>query len=814
MPPTLIEVQSWKSDCKCAEANFNGGEACTCSHDPASYTAEEDFKEAMEDWFARARLTGKADAIAQRKRNMQTTAVTRVNGDLVNAILAVTNKVPQLAHCKELLSIKKQTQSYSQLEPAQIANFHLLPLADLLKTILWVARSGTGQGKEYLDIFAQFDLTMTLIQHQTNVDPAFDQLEALKTTTSEQLLDVLKAMSSISFIAAQAADRTGNKRIRDAYQRIYTSIMKDMEVDPQPFTMIRLSKFQEHLRIELSTNNLTDINTDREQGQARTSHFTRTATGKATNRRMKHLEQKIKRLEAPNSRTQGRRGTGEWKGGACLVCGELDHPAWKCTKANRGAVLSYEKNQLEKTQQVRGRNQARALRRLQKDSSVSDNESEESEEEEWDNEDERNESAGVAKSVKSNPYLVSSLKHNSLAMRTPPSVTFSPTATVREYTPACWLQKTSLSANWSRYVLKLSIVINRASRKLILRTCPILKSIKLICRPHMVNGQQSLHHVHDISIMDIPLSLCDNTKGAAVRSLHHDNSVVHMYTHQVSIQKPPMGAVVDTGAQRSATSHKSEIMSYTNDSFLMQGATGISTPMCGILMGIETVDIHGKSLLIVAPDVSVSNPAHADSLLSAGRFMEAGYKIVFRIPSEAHTDGYSHKKNYGGIFCTPSPNSRIILMEYENETWRLPLPKGKEKHIKSKPLQMSNPYAPLRHLTEQDDQDELNSSSDVDQARFELQRKREREVSILHDVSHRHNRGLLEDLKAAGVETKHLQKYILAHRCKWCEANRGKRTYLVTTRQTEPAPLTISTIVLLRTQKGSLNGKMGTEVCT
>ena len=134
-------------------------------------------------------------------------------------------------------------------------------------------------------------------------------------------------------------------------------------------------------------------------------------------------------------------------------------------------------------------------------------------------------------------------------------------------------------------------------------------------------------------------------------------------------------------------------------------------------------------------------------------------------------------------------------MEYENETWRLPLPKGKEKHIKGKPLQMSNPYAPLRHLTEQDDQDELNSSSDLHQARFKLQRKREREVSILHDVSHRHNRGLLEDLKAAGVETKHLQKYILAHRCKWCEANRGKRTYLVTTRQTEPAPLTISTIV-------------------
>ena len=77
---------------------------------------------------------------------------------------------------------------------------------------------------------------------------------------------------------------------------------------------------------------------------------------------------------------------------------------------------------------------------------------------------------------------------------------------------------------------------------------------------------------------------------------------------------------------------------------------------------------------------------------------------------------------------------------------------------------------------EQDNQDATVAKSDLDQERFEFQRKREKEVSILHDVSHRHNRGRLEDLKAAGVETKHLQKHILAHRCKWCEANRGKRT--------------------------------------
>ena len=247
------------------------------------------------------------------------------------------------------------------------------------------------------------------------------------------------------------------------------------------------------------------------------------------------------------------------------------------------------------------------------------------------------------------------------------------------------------------------------------------------------------------------MSLADNTQGVAIRSIHHANSIVHMYTNQVSIQRPPSGAVVDTGAQRSATSLKSEIISYTNDSFVMQGATGTSTKMRGILMGIETVDVQGKPLVIVAPDVSVSNPAHADSLLSAGRFMEAGYKIVFRIPSEANTDGYPQVHNYGGIFCTPSPNARIILMEYENETWRLPLPTGKRHHVHSKPLHTSNLYSLLLNLTEQDNAEQTAAKSDLDQARFELQCKREKEVSILHDVSHRHNRGLLEDLKAARV---------------------------------------------------------------
>ena len=67
--------------------------------------------------------------------------------------------------------------------------------------------------------------------------------------------------------------------------------------------------------------------------------------------------------------------------------------------------------------------------------------------------------------------------------------------------------------------------------------------------------------------------------------------------------------------------------------------------------------------IVVVPAISVSNPKAAESLLPAGRLMEAGYKIEFRIPSDAAEDGYAHMPLYGGTFITPAP-SCVIIMEY------------------------------------------------------------------------------------------------------------------------------------------------------
>ena len=129
----------------------------------------------------------------------------------------------------------------------------------------------------------------------------------------------------------------------------------------------------------------------------------------------------------------------------------------------------------------------------------------------------------------------------------------------------------------------------------------------------------------------------------------------------------PLGAVLDTGpgAQRGATGTSTEILSRTGTTLNMQPAVGTTKEMTGILMGAETIDQHGKSFILVVPDVSLYDPGMSDRLISAGRLMEAGYNINFRIPGDALTDGFAMAT--GGSITTPD-NLTVIVMEYAGYT--------------------------------------------------------------------------------------------------------------------------------------------------
>ena len=110
----------------------------------------------------------------------------------------------------------------------------------------------------------------------------------------------------------------------------------------------------------------------------------------------------------------------------------------------------------------------------------------------------------------------------------------------------------------------------------------------------------------------------------------------------------------------------------------MQPAVGPAKNMTGILMGAETQDSHGKPFVLVVPDVPVYDPAMSDSLIPVGRLIEAGFTINHRITSQANEDGFSLKTImlYGGTITTPDCKT-IIVMEYAQHTWHLPLPSNK-----------------------------------------------------------------------------------------------------------------------------------------
>ncbi len=223
-------------------------------------------------------------------------------------------------------------------------------------------------------------------------------------------------------------------------------------------------------------------------------------------------------------------------------------------------------------------------------------------------------------------------------------------------------------------------------------------------------------------------------------------------------------------------------------------------------MGCSTVDIQGFPLTLVIPDESVSDPLLSDSLVSAGRLMEAGFEVIFRLPQHADTDGFQPHKYpmYGGTIVTPNP-SRTIVIEYRDHTWRLPIPQLRSPTEKLFLIDTHNSFTALNNdcstlsISDGIDAESDNPSStqsEAEQRRFELMCSRQKQAQILHESGgHRNARDTYRDLEAAGVKAHHLKRYILAHQCKWCQSNLGRKTYHCQKARQPGGDLEISTIV-------------------
>jgi len=95
-------------------------------------------------------------------------------------------------------------------------------------------------------------------------------------------------------------------------------------------------------------------------------------------------------------------------------------------------------------------------------------------------------------------------------------------------------------------------------------------------------------------------------------------------------------------------------------------------------IGVETQNSHGKSFVLVVPDVSVYDPVMSDNLIPVGCLIKGGVTVNHRIPVQANEDGCSLKvfPLYGGTIMTPDGKT-INVMEYAQHTWRLPLSSNK-----------------------------------------------------------------------------------------------------------------------------------------
>ena len=314
--------------------------------------------------------------------------------------------------------------------------------------------------------------------------------------------------------------------------------------------------------------------------------------------------------------------------------------------------------------------------------------------------------------------------------------------------------------------------------------------------------QPSPHFLHQpTEIRTIPASspLVLEGNGPALLSAKHGNSVVHLYKAQCEIRRERSGAVVDTGAQRGATPHSSETLASTGEILSMQPAVGVQQQMKGILMGAETVTVHGKPIILVVPDISVFSPELADPLVPAGRLMEAGFDVAFRIPKHADTDGFQDFPLYGGTIVTP--DRETIVMEYDKHTWRLPMPGNSVARATTENrVETLNSFECLTDPHVDNDSNvpvsdfKQHARNEQDQRRFELMCKRQREAKIAHEAGgHCNNRATLLNLQAKEIAINHLKRYILAHKCEHCYANIGRRHYK-TKSKTALGELHVSTI--------------------
>ena len=710
------------------------------------------------------------EAAKGQQKRLRLGVFEELNCILRNGLLAATRNITLLSHLANKNYVRTEIDNLDQITEGNSKRVVCLTATRLMIDIFnTMSKRGGANNQVLTTLFKPPNpLVDSFESMYADMDKSKTALLALEPEDAAGVLNVIMALQLKAYITAGATINDMPLEYQQAYRIVADEMESQSDDQAVPLDMEQMQYYGGKLRVALQSRNLQPVpTTSTAVAQAKAPKSDKAPKSSATDAleaRLRKLEQAIP-PKPPDKRRGGGRGRGAARGAArgarrggsapsadfeCLCCGQTGCVPSTCPKGNKEAQRKLAERRAERE----AANKEKAARRLRQ-GALNVSEDEASSEEET-------EEQCVASQSSSSPSPSQQLPHSSAPMLGTIYYETSTAASVQASTQA------SLPPT------------DKANP---------LPGTKRIAR-----------------IMVAPILPQFLREGLAT----YQDTVVHLYQAQCRVQPSSdaadaagQGAVVDTGAQRGAAKRKSEIVKYTGNTHKMVGALGKPVHMHGIIMGCETIDVTGRPLTLIVPDESVSDASLTDSLLPVGRLKEAGFDVRFRIPIEAELDGVNLAKypKYGGYIVTPQPESRTIYMEYAEETWRLPLPIHNPTRI-NQPLSTINAFSALSDMSAPESAPPQNDSthaerSEADQRRFELMCKRQQEAAILHDASgHRNPTSLVRDLKAAGIPVKHLQRYIHAHRCKYCEANLGRAGYQCqTAKQNGGGDLVISTIV-------------------
>ena len=240
VPPTAAEYDAWMID-------------------PTVSDAADDLEAAVKEMYAHKNLTGTGQGMAQQRAHAKRVILSNTDDTLTQALLLAAAPFPYLSHLQLLPFVRDHDARLGRMPVALLDRplaFTFCQLWLALTQAIRTHQSTTNSASSRASLFVLPDIYNSLQAHRKALRPGLQRVLAMQLPSSAAVLDVIEAESCMAFISEAAHTKTGNSVIRQVYADVHLLIIKDVEANPSPLTMLRLEPHIEDLRVQFNAKGL------------------------------------------------------------------------------------------------------------------------------------------------------------------------------------------------------------------------------------------------------------------------------------------------------------------------------------------------------------------------------------------------------------------------------------------------------------------------------------------------------------------------------------------------------------------------------